>query len=76
MKFNQFFTKIIFISFIVNLFEKSEAKLEINKNINKLYSEEFIADIDLKNFDIREKFYDCYNPGYDADLLVFNIFGY
>lgn len=33
-------------------------------------NEIIIPDIDLRNFDIREKFYECYNPGYDADLIV------
>jgi len=42
----------------------------INDSIEKNFINDIIPDIDLKNFDIREKFYECYNPGYDADLIV------
>ena len=41
-----------------------------NTNTDNKISNDIIPDIDLRNFDIRERFYNCYNPGYDADLIV------
>lgn len=61
------FLFIINISFILKEFASKNTQNEKDRNSNKL---EIIPDIDLKNFDIREKFYECYNPGYDADLIV------
>lgn len=39
-------------------------------NPSSIKSNEIIPDIDLMNFDIRERFYECYNPGYDGDTIV------
>lgn len=41
-------------------------------NLSNINTQDIIPDIDLRNFDIRERFYNCYNPGYDADLIVNN----
>lgn len=52
------------------LFSEFTSKITDNQKDNRHRENGIIPDIDLRNFDIREKFYDCYNPGYDADLIV------
>ena len=37
---------------------------------NLKYLTENIPDIDIENYDVREKFYDCYNEWYDGDYIV------
>jgi len=51
----------IFVIILLNILKLKAIAKEKN---------EIIPDIDFRNFDVRERFYDCYNPGYDADLIV------
>ena len=51
----------IFVIILLNILKLKAIATEKN---------EIIPDIDFRNFDVRERFYDCYNPGYDADLIV------
>jgi hypothetical protein len=58
---------IYLISFSL-IYSQSRAKSDVDK-----YNNAIIPDIDIKNFDVRERFYDCYNSGYDADPIVYLI---
>ena len=73
MKFNINMSNLIYISNIVLLVKEYAPKMTQTKNYHNLLDIEIIPDIDLKNFDIREKFFECYNPGYDTDLIVYLI---
>jgi hypothetical protein len=63
---------LIIIIKILNIKSKDEKNSNKNNNTKIIIkkSNDIIPDIDLRNFDIRERFYNCYNPGYDADLIV------
>jgi len=64
--------KIFFILLVelVMLFSEFSSKYADYQKDKINRENETIPDIDLRNFDIREKFYNCYNPGYDADTIV------
>ena len=58
---------LLLLSILINVVLTIENNLEkLENNVNA----DVIPDIDLRNFDVRERFYNCYNPGYDADLIV------
>ncbi len=55
---------------LIGIFKQITAKFSITESEISKKSNEIIPDIDIRNFDIREKFYECYNPGYDGDYIV------
>jgi len=73
-----FVVKIALILEAATAYSLETSQIQNEKETTKLQQEkEIIPDIDLRNYDVREKFYECYNPGYDADQLVcFNYFIY
>lgn len=62
--------QLLFIIELGVILRQFTCKITENGNDKGAKQNEIIPDIDLRNFDIREKFYDCFNPGYDADIIV------
>lgn len=65
------FNTKIFPILLIAIIKESISKISNSETNIKENANEIVPDIDLRNFDIREKFYECYNPGYDADMIVF-----